>query len=1600
MAKAFVIKCPKCHDGTLIFDTWQRLCCDRCASYLRCVSCNSNDIRHQLLNGEYVFDCKVCRTTFGLPAKPKSVKSTPREIDFKVKPDFSGSTSFAGVTKYYLKGKLHRLSGAAIERRNGDDEYWIHGKRYRSLIHFMKAVNAMKIATDQQAGKIDNKFCDDQGRLHCDSGPAIVHVNGTKFWYQHGERHRLDGPAVIYSTGRVEYWIHGNRCDNEDQFKSHVQGLEWFKSYQEQKPFEKSDKSKIWLDDQGRLHRESGPAIIYPGGNVGYYLHGRLVSKNELPNIDERGTRRWVNLEGKPHRPLDLPAVISIDGSMYWYKDGLRHRANGPAVVLSNGTKMWFVCDNKHRIGGPAVEYYYKGVEWWLFGKRYATKSEYNKAVYKIQLSDLRTTVTNQYNDKPTKVNANGTREWHNSKGQLHRENGPALELKNQSVKEWYFEGQLHRDSGPAVEHDDGHKEWWLFGNKFKSEFAWQIAVAKKHKKHDKRKVTTDPITLQDGTILYENDKGRLHREDGPALINSQGEFWYWNGSQHRVDGPAVILKDGSTSYYLNGIRYAMPDFKSALSQRAGSSKAYEEKQKRARANACKGYNSSQLTFDENDNQRWEKDGKLHRENGPALIDSKSRQWYRNGLLHREDGPAIVNNNGDKIWCFNGLVHRSKGPAKEYANGDRIWYWRGKIHRRNNPAAIYANGDKHWKINGVFHREDGPAIEKANGEKIWFVDGIKIDNCEKYKKALENHNKDCKIVDDMKRRQAIRQEKKSGRFNFNDGNTEIYVDGKLHCINGPAVCTGQGQGLYYLNGERFSFKEDYEKAKEKFLEKSPIVHDVATRVEAIANKYTGILKLKNGDIEYYLNGQLHREDGPATTRANGEQYWYLNGQLHREDGPAVINSVTSNKYYLNGRNVSEYEVAKIDPSGSKVWRNSKGLLHRSNGPAIICPNGTKYYYQNGQRHRDYGPAVIFNDGVKQFWKHDKLHREIGPAIEFSKNIGLWFKNGKKLSGVDIPKIENGILCWYNKEGKPHRLNAPARIDPDGKKYYYNNGELHNVNGPAILAPGGQEEYYVCGKLHRVSGPAIIDKDGNQQWYFEGKLHRENGPAIIRHNEKRWYKHGLLHREDGPALINADGSEFWYLHGKQHRESGPAVITSDGTLQYWTNGVMNSVKKLNMPKSKKILIPEKIVERTNCEYCGNEDEACPHCYNNSQSVKKCPKCKVGTLFQLGDEIICINADCNTKFKSNSNDVDALLREGLEQRKKDFGKSDYACPICRSNRVSPNLKGLSCDKCDATWYQAPAGKPINIEEELMLSYWTRHCDKCNQKQPVARMSTGELFCLVCRHEWPDNGNITLPKSKKKTVAVTRCRVCDRGTIEGGVCTHCYCASTAVHCPSCRHENDIDDMVLQTMCSACSKVISVPKSIFSQESEPESNKQDYHPIYELLNQEQIEFAAWMFKQVPDMDVESFKQALRFIQKGKAFENYLNAVMENLSAIKEDITHMASGTMLDAAIVDLEDNLQELSEISDYINSPDDDEDDIDQEDEVDEADFESNGEWDVDLWTDRAKYNRYATPFGFRKGQVDYSDVSIEEVEGNDLIANEEVTLYHQLESEWEN
>ena len=76
------------------------------------------------------------------------------------------------------------------------------------------------------------------------------------------------------------------------------------------------------------------------------------------------------------------------------------------------------------------------------------------------------------------KVNDLGTICWYNEKGEIHREDGPAVECADGS-KEWWVNGKLHREDGPAFEWADGGKEWYLNG-KMLTEQEWKIKVRKK----------------------------------------------------------------------------------------------------------------------------------------------------------------------------------------------------------------------------------------------------------------------------------------------------------------------------------------------------------------------------------------------------------------------------------------------------------------------------------------------------------------------------------------------------------------------------------------------------------------------------------------------------------------------------------------------------------------------------------------------------------------------------------------------------------------------------------------------------------------------------------------------------------------------------------------------------------------------------------------------------------------------------------------------------------------------------------------------------------------------------------------------------------------
>jgi hypothetical protein len=54
-------------------------------------------------------------------------------------------------------------------------------------------------------------------------------------------------------------------------------------------------------------------------------------------------------------------------------------------------------------------------------------------------------------------------------KGNVHRENGPAVEYAYGN-REWWVHGKRHRTDGPAVEYVDGWKEWWIKDLQFRSE--------------------------------------------------------------------------------------------------------------------------------------------------------------------------------------------------------------------------------------------------------------------------------------------------------------------------------------------------------------------------------------------------------------------------------------------------------------------------------------------------------------------------------------------------------------------------------------------------------------------------------------------------------------------------------------------------------------------------------------------------------------------------------------------------------------------------------------------------------------------------------------------------------------------------------------------------------------------------------------------------------------------------------------------------------------------------------------------------------------------------------------------------------------------------
>ena len=77
--------------------------------------------------------------------------------------------------------------------------------------------------------------------------------------------------------------------------------------------------------------------------------------------------------------------------------------------------------------------------------------------------------------------------------------------------------------------------------------------------------------------------------------------------------------------------------------------------------------------------QEWRVDGRLHRLDGPAVIDADGYQaWYVDGQRHRLDGPAVIDADGSQQWYAKGRLHRLDGPAVVWPDGTVVWLVHGR----------------------------------------------------------------------------------------------------------------------------------------------------------------------------------------------------------------------------------------------------------------------------------------------------------------------------------------------------------------------------------------------------------------------------------------------------------------------------------------------------------------------------------------------------------------------------------------------------------------------------------------------------------------------------------------------------------------------------------------------------------------------------------------------------------------------------------------------------------------------------------------------------------------------------------------------------------
>ena len=313
------------------------------------------------------------------------------------------------------------------------------------------------------------------------------------------------------------------------------------------------------------------------------------------------GTKEWRNDQNCLHR-IGGPAIISPSGVEEWWFDGALHRDDGPAVTRDDGSEAWYRNGLRHREDGPATVFPNGSHGWAFDGNAKPPLIPIILAAGATEPWHAQPKVVDQLNQPESKKNI---MRWLTRTARIGGNTVTAVSALRKLGVAWP-ELDTFDDATTAInesDYDDGS-----------------------HTDINDR-----------GAKIWRNAAGKVHRDDGPAMIYPDGsQMWYKNDLRHREDGPAVIRSDGYQAWYRNGNR--------------------------------------------------------HREDGPAMTNPNGEErWFRNGMMHRVNGPAVTYPNGTQGWYMHGNHFEPLIPMLLSAGAYSPWHAQPEVVANLNEPEIKKN---------------------------------------------------------------------------------------------------------------------------------------------------------------------------------------------------------------------------------------------------------------------------------------------------------------------------------------------------------------------------------------------------------------------------------------------------------------------------------------------------------------------------------------------------------------------------------------------------------------------------------------------------------------------------------------------------------------------------------------------------------------------------------------------------------------------------------------------------------------------------------------------------------------------------------------------